>query len=59
MKGHTWKVTDKVTGQIFDYKRYAPSGAYYMRREGDSAFTRVKRIEIFKSLSRASVKNAG
>lgn len=59
MKGHTFTVTDQVTGQSFDYKRYAPSGAYYMRRQGDSRFTRVTRIELFKSLTKASVRNAG
>ena len=59
MKGHTFTVTDQVTGQSFDYKRYAPSGAYYMRSQGDSAFRRVTRDELFKSLSKASVRNAG
>ena len=59
MKGHTFTVTDKVTGQTFDYKRYAPSGAYYMRRQGETKFTRVRRDELFKSLTHAHVKNAG
>ena len=59
MKGHTWTVTDQTTGETFDYKRYAPSGAYYMRSTGESKFTRVTRIELFKSLTKASVRNAG
>ena len=56
MKGHTWIVKDQVTGEQFTYKRYAPSGAYYMKREGDTAFTRVVRKELFKSLTRAHVR---
>tara|TARA_R110001592_G_scaffold55394_1_gene169306 strand:- start:580 stop:759 length:180 start_codon:yes stop_codon:yes gene_type:complete len=59
MKGHTFTVTDQVTGQSFDYKRYAPSGAYYMRRQNENRFTRVKRHELFKSLTKASVRNTG
>ena len=31
MRGHTWTVTDQTTGETFQYKRYAPSGAYYMK----------------------------
>ena len=26
MKGHIWTVVDTVTGQLFQYKRYACSG---------------------------------
>ncbi len=59
MKGHTFRVTDQTTGQTFEYKRYAPSGAYYMRREGEPRFNRVTRNELFKSLTKASVRNAG
>ena len=25
MKGHRWEVKDMVTGETFEYKRYAPS----------------------------------
>ena len=56
MKGHTWNVTDQTTGQRFFYKRYAPSGAYYMKREGERCFSRVKRAELFKSLRMAHVQ---
>lgn len=56
MRGHTWEVKDQTTGQTFIYKRYAPSGAYYMRAKGDSAFVRVKRAELFKSLFKAHVR---
>ena len=59
MKGHIWTVTDKVTGETFTYKRYAPSGAYYMKRTGDSSFKRVTRVELFKSLNKAHVRNNG
>jgi len=59
MKGHTFEVTDRTTGQKFVYKRYDPSGAYYMKKEGDSRFTRVRRDELFKSLTKAHVKNYG
>ena len=37
MTGHRWSVKDMVTGETFEYKRYAPSGAYYMKRQGESA----------------------
>jgi len=56
MKGHTWDVVDQTTGQRFIYKRYAPSGAYYMKRAGQTAFVRVKRAELFKSLTMAHVQ---
>ena len=56
MNGHTWTVEDKTTGLTFTYKRYAPSGAYYMKREGEPSFRRVKREELFKSLRMAHVQ---
>lgn len=56
MNGHTWDVIDQTTGQRFYYKRYAPSGAYYMKAEGQSRFKRVKRQELFKSLRMAHVQ---
>lgn len=56
MTGHQWKVQDMVTGETFQYKRYAPSGAYYMKRGTESKFTRVKRVELFKSLTKAHVR---
>ncbi len=56
MKGHQWKVEDMVTGETFAYKRYAPSGAYYMKRQNETKFTRVKRVELFKSLTKAHVR---
>ena len=59
MTGHRWSVKDMVTGETFEYKRYAPSGAYYMKRQGESRFTRVLREELFKSLTRAHVQNNG
>ena len=59
MKGHIWTVVDTVTGQLFQYKRYACSGNYYMKREGETRFSRVKRAELFKSLTIAKVKNNG
>ena len=59
MKGTTWTVTDKTNDKTFHYKRYAPSGAYYMKREGDTRFNRVTRDELFKSLTKASVQNRG
>lgn len=59
MKGTIWTVEDKVTGLVFWYKRYAPSGAYYMKRQGETKFTRVTRPEIFKSLHKSHVQLKG
>ena len=58
MKGHTWTVTDQVTGESFQYKRYE-HGNYYMKRTSDSSFKRVTRVELFKSLNKAHVRNNG
>ena len=55
MKGHIWIVKDQVTGEQFTYKRYQ-HGNYYMKSEGDKAFTRVVRKELFKSLTKAHVR---
>ena len=59
MKGHIFTVSDQTTGQSFQYKRYACSGNYYMKRQGETRFTRVRRDELFKSLTIAKVKNNG
>lgn len=59
MNGHTWEVIDQTTGQHFFYKRYAPSGAYYMKGGVESRFRRVKRAELFKSLRMAHVQLKG
>ena len=59
MRGHTFTVIDQTTGQSFQYKRYAPCGNYYMKRENETRFTRVRRDELFKSLDKAHVRNNG
>ncbi len=39
----TFTVTDKRTDETFEYKRYHPSAAYSMKREGETKFTRIKK----------------